>query len=468
MQHYAFIHRSRRISAARYKFFFFCLAAVATVGTSFGDFATSSFPGQSRDKIPSIFGFGPFNRVDSSGESNDVVEDPFLSDSPDKPSLDHRTDNMAGAPAKSAKISNVVRVVVEDGNELSLGTGTLVGVNEEHGFVVTNWHVVEHADAENCFVDFPDGFRSGATIMKTDDQWDLALLLIWKPNAEPMPLAPKIPQKGEQLTIAGYGQGPFRTELGQMTDFVAPNETAPFEMIEIEAMARQGDSGGPMINQNGELAAVLFGSGGGRTTGTHVDRLKQFLDSAFGAPPPPQNNPDVGPPPYDPNQQLAMNGYHEPARQPTEQTALHEPFPADQSIANGPPLDQPSVAIQNPPGSIMDPSGLPGNPALAALPVEPAPPSEQRMTPEDMKRNSIAALRNIPMARNPLGYSPADALAANQTNQSWQGQSMGYPNIQQGANPEFLNYPNRNFGSSPFGFFAIVGIFAAGFLFLPR
>ena len=460
MQQHVLTHRSWRIFAARYSFFLYCLAAATTVGTATGDFATSSFPGQNRGKIPSTFGFTPFGQADSPGRSGDAIEDPFLSDSPNSPessTLDHRTDNMAGAPGRSAKLPNVVRVVVEDGNELSLGSGTLVGVNEEHGFVVTNWHVVEHANAENCFVDFPDGFRSGATIMKTDDQWDLALLLIWKPDAEPMPLAPQIPQKGERLTIAGYGQGPFRTERGQMTDFVAPNETAPFEMIEIQAMARQGDSGGPMINEDGELAAVLFGSGGGRTTGTHVNRLKQFLDSAFGVPhPTQQSNPNLGPPPYDPNQQLAMNGFHEASRPPTAPTALHESFPGGEP--------QPSIAIQNPPASMMDPSGLPGNPALAAYTNQASPPPDQRATPEEMQRNSLAALQNIPIARNPLGYNPADAMGANQ---NWPGQANYFQN-QAGLNPEFMNYRNGNSRSSPIGFFAIVGIFAAGFLFLPR
>ena len=446
MQHQAFFNRSRRIFAVRHNLFLVILAA--TCASAFGDFATSSFPGLSRERSPSIFeGFGLLGRGNHGGDSGNAIEDPFLSSSPES-SLDHRTDNMTSTPSRSAKIPNVVRVVVENGNELSLGSGTLVGVNDEHGFIVTNWHVVEDANAENCFVDFPDGFRSGATVMKTDEQWDLALLLIWKPNVEPMPLSPDIPQAGERLTIAGYGQGPFRTEPGRMTDFVAPNETAPFEMIEIEATARQGDSGGPMINSHGELAAVLFGSGAGRTTGTHIDRVRRFLDSAFGAPPP-GLDPNTAPPGYGPDQQIAMNGMHQ-----AEQTALHEPFAAQQPYS-GPP-DQPPIDIQNPPGSMANALG--GN-ALAALPGAPPPQPSPSMTPEEMRRNSLAALRNIPMARNPLGYDPADVPGGNP---NWQQHPLD-------ANREFANFQQGNpRRSSPFGFFAIVGIFAAGFLFLPR
>ena len=402
------------------------------------DFATSAFPGRPSDRPEPIFGsFG--DRSDSQS-----MRDPFLTDE-SAWNLDHRTDNMTSIPTAAEKIPNVVRVVVENGNELSLGSGTLVGVNEEYGFVVTNWHVVDGATERNCFVDFPDGFRSGATVMKTDEQWDLALLLIWKPNATPMPLSPGLPQKGEPLMIAGYGQGPFRTQAGQLTEYVAPNESAPFEMIEVSATARQGDSGGPIINQRGELAAVLFGSGGGRTTGTHVDRLRQFLDSAFA---PVQ--------PVAENQQLAAKP---PSNPLPEQTALHEPVAElpEPPITNPQPVmdmqASPKVHVELPPGAMAE------SVAVASIPVPSTTMSASNANVDEMNRASLAALHDIPIARNPLGYP----VAGDRPNPNeWRNpHPLGF------AANQFGNTTNRT-GSSPIGFFAILGFFAAAFILLPR
>jgi hypothetical protein len=81
------------------------------------------------------------------------------------------------------------------------------------------------------------------------------------------------------LTIAGYGSGSYRAVTGQCTQYVSPGGNQPFEMIELTAPARDGDSGGPILNSRGELAGVLFGSAFGRTTGSYCGRLRWFLGS---------------------------------------------------------------------------------------------------------------------------------------------------------------------------------------------
>jgi hypothetical protein len=50
-------------------------------------------------------------------------------------------------------------------------------------------------------------------------------------------------------------------------------------MVELSTAARNGDSGGPIFNDRGELAGVLFGSGFGRTTGSYCGRVQWFLAS---------------------------------------------------------------------------------------------------------------------------------------------------------------------------------------------
>lgn len=170
----------------------------------------------------------------------------------------------------------VVRIIAPEGNGFSLGSGTLVATSQEHGLVITNWHVVRDATGQIIVV-FPDGFRSGATVLKTDRDWDLAALAIWRPEVQPVPLSAAAPQLGESLTIAGYGGGNYRTATGRCTQYLSPGRNLPFEMVELSAGARQGDSGGPIFNQRGELAGVLFGASFGRTSGSFSGRVRQFL-----------------------------------------------------------------------------------------------------------------------------------------------------------------------------------------------
>ena len=170
----------------------------------------------------------------------------------------------------------VVRIIVDDGNGTSYGSGTLIARSEKVSMVITNWHVIRDAKGE-ITVAFPDGFRSSARIAKMDRNWDLAALVIWSPQVEPVAIAQQAPRPGDPLTIAGYGSGQYQMSSGLCTQYVAPGLNFPYEMVEISAEARQGDSGGPIFNQQGELAGVLFGAGRGTTSGSYSGRVQQFL-----------------------------------------------------------------------------------------------------------------------------------------------------------------------------------------------
>jgi hypothetical protein len=162
------------------------------------------------------------------------------------------------------------------------GSGTLVGLRGEYGLIATNWHVIRDARGP-IIVTFPDGSRSAATVAKVDEDWDLAALLIWRPSAAPVPISRRTPRPGDLLTIAGYGAGNFRAVTGRCTQYVAPAMNMPYEMVEVSAEARQGDSGGPIFNERGELAGVLFGAAGGSTSGSYCGRVRSFLESVWPA-----------------------------------------------------------------------------------------------------------------------------------------------------------------------------------------
>jgi hypothetical protein len=172
----------------------------------------------------------------------------------------------------------VARIIVAEDGATAFGSGTLVGVHDNRGLVVTNWHVVRDAVGLVDVV-FPDGFHSHAKPLKVDSDWDLAALVIWRPHVDPVKIATQPPRPGDLLTIHGYGRGKYRIATGHCTTYYAPKMDYPHEMVELDVEARQGDSGGPIFNQSGELAGVLFGAGQGTTLGSFSPRVRYFLAS---------------------------------------------------------------------------------------------------------------------------------------------------------------------------------------------
>lgn len=241
--------RARRIAAG-----FLVLAALlplllVVLAT---DRAAAQFPIRQLQQYPGAYGPGPGRPV--SGPVN----------RPNQPATP-----VAPHPA-------VARIVVPENDGVSYGSGTLVDSRGEFGLVITNWHVIRDA-AGPIMVEFADGFKSPGEVAKTDKDWDLAALSIRRPNATPVAVTANAPQPGEMLTIAGYGSGDYRMSSGQCTQYLAPGVEFPYEMVELAAEARQGDSGGPIFNQQGELAGVLFGSGPGYTSGSYGGRVLRFL-----------------------------------------------------------------------------------------------------------------------------------------------------------------------------------------------
>jgi hypothetical protein len=172
----------------------------------------------------------------------------------------------------------VVRIYAAEKGSQSIGSGTLIDVREQYGLVITNWHVIRDATGEISVV-FPDGFYSAARVVKSDQDWDLAALSIWRPKMPPVRISNELPKPRDLLTIAGYGSdGIFRAVTGPCTQYLAPSAKHPHEIIELGVSARQGDSGGPIFNSRGELSGVLFGSAGNTTAGSYGGRVLQFLE----------------------------------------------------------------------------------------------------------------------------------------------------------------------------------------------
>lgn len=178
----------------------------------------------------------------------------------------------------------VCRITAAAGPSQISGSGVLVSKTETSGVVLTNWHVVR-SYRNALTVSWPDGTSSPATVVASDEAWDLAALVVPRPAADPVPIAAAAPKLGERLTIAGYGPaGSYLEQSGPVTDYLSPTGKHPRQFVELRAAARQGDSGGPILNSDGQLAGVLFGCRDGLTCGSCSTRLALFLSGVSTVP----------------------------------------------------------------------------------------------------------------------------------------------------------------------------------------
>lgn len=171
----------------------------------------------------------------------------------------------------------VARITVVGDRMTAFGSGVLVSASGTTAVVLTNWHVVR-PPRKSINVRWPDGKSSPGSVVAADSTWDLAAVQVERPAAKPVRIAARAPRRGERLTMAGYGPAPYLEQSGPMIGFMAPSDRHEYELVEMQASARQGDSGGPIFNERGELAGVLYGTYSGRTVGPCCTRIAVFLD----------------------------------------------------------------------------------------------------------------------------------------------------------------------------------------------
>ncbi len=139
-----------------------------------------------------------------------------------------------------------------------LGSGFVF--DAEHGYVLTNAHVV--SGAERVFVRLADGRSTTGRVLGADPESDLAVIDIDLPDLHALPLAKAdAVSVGEEVFAVG---NPFGLE-GSVTKGIvsAINRrgvligTTTYEsLIQTDAVITPGSSGGPLVNLRGEVIGV--------------------------------------------------------------------------------------------------------------------------------------------------------------------------------------------------------------------
>jgi S1-C subfamily serine protease len=205
-------------------------------------------------------------------------------------------------PAKAARayervIGSVVRVVGlldegDDGSDAAedskegkhqrgVGTGVVI---VDNGTILTNLHVV--ADAKRIKVTFADGLESDAVLLGAHPEHDLAVL-----RAKTIPddlhaatmrstgdLRP-----GDEVLAVGFpfGIGPSASAgvvSGLKREFRSPEgDRLLTNLIQFDAAANPGNSGGPLVTMDGEVVGVV-------TAILNPSRQRVFIGIGFAVP----------------------------------------------------------------------------------------------------------------------------------------------------------------------------------------
>jgi S1-C subfamily serine protease len=155
--------------------------------------------------------------------------------------------------------ASTVRVVGDGCGQIQEGSGFVVGP----GLVVTNAHVI--AGIPRPTVQDGTGIHQ-VTVVSFDPSYDLAVMRVSGVNEPSLALDPDQVSRGVQAAVLGYpGGGPFTvTPAGVMADFEAEGRDIYGQgltvrnVYEIDAVVRPGNSGGPLVQPDGEVIGVVF------------------------------------------------------------------------------------------------------------------------------------------------------------------------------------------------------------------
>ena len=134
---------------------------------------------------------------------------------------------------------------------------------DDEGHVVTNWHVVEAA--ERIVVVLSDGTLTDAEVIGRDPDSDLAVIKIDDESVRPPPIAlgDSDTIKPGQLAVAigdPFSRGFSMTSgvISALGRTISPSESnfAIPRVIQHDAATNPGNSGGPLLNRNGELVGI--------------------------------------------------------------------------------------------------------------------------------------------------------------------------------------------------------------------
>lgn len=147
------------------------------------------------------------------------------------------------------------------------------------GHIITNNHVIEKCSGA-IWADATDGQASKVTVIDTDKRNDLALLKAGFPApATAVFRSPVDIQKGEDVIVIGYGTHKLAPIKPHITKGLFDRVYGGGTRIKMAAAVRPGNSGGPVLDANGQVIGVVYAQL--NTVSTFKATGKVILDQGF-------------------------------------------------------------------------------------------------------------------------------------------------------------------------------------------
>ena len=149
----------------------------------------------------------------------------------------------------SGIIEHAIKSVVTIRTDISQGTGFII---DSEGYVVTNYHVMENVRSAGIYT--YDGEMHQVNIVGYNTNFDIALLKI-SGDYDPLKLADSDDiQIGERVIAIGNPLGlQFSVSSGIVSNIHQIGPTGINAYIQTDAALNPGNSGGPLINTQGEV-----------------------------------------------------------------------------------------------------------------------------------------------------------------------------------------------------------------------
>jgi S1-C subfamily serine protease len=166
-----------------------------------------------------------------------------------------------GKGSKSGKSGKDGKEEDDEESHRSVGTGVVI---VDKGIILTNLHVVQGADVIQ--ITFADGMTSTASITGAQPENDLAVLQAHKIPDDMIAATMRSTadlRPGDQVMAVGYpfGIGPSASSgivSGLKRTFRSPEGQQEMRnLIQFDAAANPGNSGGPLVTMDGEVVGIV-------------------------------------------------------------------------------------------------------------------------------------------------------------------------------------------------------------------
>jgi S1-C subfamily serine protease len=178
-------------------------------------------------------------------------------------------DASTDTPALNAAAASVLKIAgtAYQCGQNQTGTGFVVSP----GRVVTNAHVV--AGVSEPVVEIPGGGALPGRVVYFDSQHDLAVVAVDGLRSAPLPLGSDLPA-GSPAAFDGYPHGgPFQSKPATVQDIstvlvpdIYGNNPAAEDVYRIAGDVQPGNSGGPLLTTDGQVAGVVFAKSTGESS----------------------------------------------------------------------------------------------------------------------------------------------------------------------------------------------------------